>query len=632
MVVERLVSLGITSLYVSADGPKNPADAAACEAARKACTMDGLTLTSNYSDVNLGCKNGVIAGLDWFFSLEEQGMVLEDDCLPNAAFIHFCQELLVKYANEPQVYMVGGHNPMGHWHSSHSHHFARIGHIWGWATWRDRWQQFDPLLPGSDEFREHNGFKRLFGLTNVADDVLQNVDRVNSGILDTWDCQWTLYHAMKGRMAAVPAFNLMDNIGFDATASHTHSRPDWLSGFVHTDVLTVTNPKLQVDREYEMSLLLSKKRNEVALPSSAHFLRKGSASDRPLHIVQINTTDKGGGAEAIAMLHHHRLLAKGQEATLLVAVRKAEATGVVEMSADVVGQLRTLKPDVLHVHNLHGTSLSIQNMAILCQEFPVLWTLHDAWLMSGSSRHPCSMDNSGESFLDREAFLNALTEKKRLLQAPTVRLTAPSQWLRNVVYGVHQVQAHHVPNQIVWPEAVAPIPSERPYLLFVANHADGNPYKDLSTLRSAWEVVATHHAIDLMCIGGTQQMHVHGMGTYRMLAHQPTEMVFSYMKGAVAVVQASKQENAPLTILEAHSVGTPVIGALVGGISEMVCPLEASLLYESGDVAALTTSILQAIALQKELRAEVRSCFANHTDMGAMSDTFVGHYLDMLHG
>lgn len=56
--------------------------------------------------------------------------------------------------------------------------------------------------------------------------------------------------------------------------------------------------------------------------------------------------------------------------------------------------LKKYKPDVIHLHNLHGYYL---NIAVLFQyitenNIPVLWTLHDCWTMTGHCSHFYQID------------------------------------------------------------------------------------------------------------------------------------------------------------------------------------------------------------------------------------------------
>lgn len=51
-------------------------------------------------------------------------------------------------------------------------------------------------------------------------------------------------------------------------------------------------------------------------------------------------------------------------------------------------------------------------------------------------------------------------------------------------------------------------------------------------------------------------------------------------------------ENCPLSVLESLALGTPVLGANIGGIPELICPGENGALFESGDVEELKKKML----------------------------------------
>lgn len=632
--VNRLLELGVTELYVSADGPKNEADRILCEQARECLSAEGIQVITNLSGTHRGCRDGVIHGINWFFGQVEEGIILEDDCLPTEAFLHFASELLNRHRKDPSVYMVSGNCPLGRWGSGHSHHFARIGHVWGWATWRDRWQSFDPGLPGHTKFSADKGFNRLWGNIGLALQVRRNAEDALSGRIDTWDFLWTAHNAMKGRLAAIPCENLVENTGFGMDATHTHERPQWISKSVRSEPLSLTAAPLRPDREYEFDLYLSRRLNRSASPSSTDFHQRGKRVTVQLRVIQVNSTDCGGGAEMNVMRHHRALLAKGHDALLLVGVKKSDGDDVLQMGDDTMAQILALHPDIVHVHNLHGTPMTVAQLTELSDHVPVMWTLRDCWLTTGSTAHPFVTDPTGLSFLDCEEWAAKLEQRRQTLNGKRIRFTAPGQWMRDRLLETHGIPSHWVPNHL--PKAYpASLPKpEAPYILFVANHADRNPYKDLPTLRKAWEKMNLSlgtDGVDLICIGGVATEETAHGRMYRMLERQPTEVVLAYMKAARAVVQASRQESVGMTILEAHSVGTPVIGTLVGGIPEVVCPEEAELLCPAGDADALAAGIIRALEMNDELRHAVVRFFGDGQEPD-VTETYLGHYVDMMLG
>jgi len=56
-----------------------------------------------YSDVNQGCRLGVSRAITWFFEQVEEGIMLEDDCLPHPDFFSYCTTLLERYRHDSRV-------------------------------------------------------------------------------------------------------------------------------------------------------------------------------------------------------------------------------------------------------------------------------------------------------------------------------------------------------------------------------------------------------------------------------------------------------------------------------------------------------------------------------------------------
>jgi len=135
-------------LLVIADAPRpnRPGEAERCTVTR--AIIDRVDwnceVLKNYSDVNLGCQKRVSSGLDWVFSLVEEAIIIEDDCLPDPSFFRFCEELLDYYRQEDRVMAINGqNNQFGRRRDDSSYYFSRYFHCWGWATWSRAWKHYD---------------------------------------------------------------------------------------------------------------------------------------------------------------------------------------------------------------------------------------------------------------------------------------------------------------------------------------------------------------------------------------------------------------------------------------------------------------------------------------------------------
>ena len=49
-------------------------------------------------------------GIDWFFSYEAAGIILEDDCLPTEEFFRYCDVMLDKFKDNNKIYAISGNN------------------------------------------------------------------------------------------------------------------------------------------------------------------------------------------------------------------------------------------------------------------------------------------------------------------------------------------------------------------------------------------------------------------------------------------------------------------------------------------------------------------------------------------
>jgi hypothetical protein len=170
----------------------------------------------NYAETNMGCKRRVSSGIDWVFSQVDRAIILEDDCLPAPAFFSFCTNMLTRYEHEQRVFAVSG-SFFGTGAGTPGHYFSRYSLMWGWATWRSRWQHY--RVKPTDHYSVL--MKTWWHRPIVLAYWLQICRRIASGALDTWDIQWILTVWRHRALACRPNRNLVENLGFGADATHT---------------------------------------------------------------------------------------------------------------------------------------------------------------------------------------------------------------------------------------------------------------------------------------------------------------------------------------------------------------------------------------------------------------------------
>ena len=113
-VFDRIALQRPRQLLIVADGARSDV---AGEAEQVSATREIVSqidwdcqLHTNFADVNLGCRRRMSTGITWALQKVERTIILEDDCLPDASFFPFCEQLLERYANDDQVGMISGDN------------------------------------------------------------------------------------------------------------------------------------------------------------------------------------------------------------------------------------------------------------------------------------------------------------------------------------------------------------------------------------------------------------------------------------------------------------------------------------------------------------------------------------------
>jgi hypothetical protein len=214
-----------SKLYLIADGPREGkvGEKEKCEAVRS--IIDKVDwpceVKRNYSDINLGCKLRVSSGIDWVFQNEEEAIFLEDDCLPHPTFFRFCEELLEMYRNDERVGMISGDNYLFDLNPrKYSYYFSIYPHIWGWASWRRAWKNYDVSIKLWEQLKGTSFLHDLLH-NRIAEFYWGIIFRsVSDGKIDTWDYQWVFACWQKKYFSVTATVNLVSNIGFGDEATH----------------------------------------------------------------------------------------------------------------------------------------------------------------------------------------------------------------------------------------------------------------------------------------------------------------------------------------------------------------------------------------------------------------------------
>ncbi len=279
LVFEEIRKARPPKLFVVADGSRNEEERGLVEKTRAVIEKVDwpCEVFTDYSPENLGCRRRVWSGIDWAFNQlgENDGaIILEDDCLPDQSFFYFAEEMLKKYANNPQVMHVGGtcFQQDNHRFSpalstelstppstelstginltkrQNSYYFSHISQIWGWATWKRAWKLYDGTLASWPKLKDTHALRSAFPTRLSYHYWAHMFDRMHADEMDTWDVAWTYTVFKDHGLCIMPTKNLVENIGGGASATHK------ASGFMNMKteplIFPLVHPeKIEVDEQ-----------------------------------------------------------------------------------------------------------------------------------------------------------------------------------------------------------------------------------------------------------------------------------------------------------------------------------------------------------------------------------------------
>jgi hypothetical protein len=238
--------------YVVGDGPRHnvTGEIEVCEDVRNIATAVDwkCEVKTLFRKKNMGCKLGVSSGIDWFFENEQEGIILEDDCLPAPEFFDFCDAMLEKYRTNHAIGTITGINIFGQKIRSDGYYFSKYQSIWGWATWRSRWIHYKV------DIDDRKRIKNL-DITNSYPNHFRRhidfcLDLVGAGLNSTWDYQLQYLLIKKNYLCIRPYANLISNIGPNGVHSYSNNK-NIFHEYGHLNVKNIAHPNMVLENKSE---------------------------------------------------------------------------------------------------------------------------------------------------------------------------------------------------------------------------------------------------------------------------------------------------------------------------------------------------------------------------------------------
>lgn len=324
----------------------------------------------------------------------------------------------------------------------------------------------------------------------------------------------------------------------------------------------------------------------------------------------INTVPNGSTG-GIMMKEHKELLAKGEESYAFWGRgRNAENDHEMRFAMDfeskrdaletrldgkagfhsiaatkrLLKRLDELKPDVVHLHNLHGYYVNVAMLFewLAAHECRVEWTLHDCWAFTGHCAYSenCSQLNTyPKTFSGSRSCRWNFEQKKRvfnLVPAERMKLITPSHWLEGLVeqsfLSKYPVEVRH---NTIDKTVFKPTPSD-----FRDRYGIGDRFMILG-VASPWterkglkEFVKLARELDpdkfaIVLVGlSDKQIEPLSKELVALPKTESQESLVAAYSAADLFFNPTVEDNYPTVNLEAEACGTPVFTYNTGGCAE----------------------------------------------------------------
>lgn len=215
-----------TTVFIFSDGPKFEKDSKAVNEVRKFIhSIQGFKdIIIVESPVNKGLANSIIDGVTKIINAYDKVIVVEDDLKLTPNFLTFMNESLNFYENDPRVFSVSGFifNMPVYRDYKYDIFFTRRHCSWGWAMWKDRWNEIDWSVQDFPEFMRSENQQKSFN--ELGSDLTDALIRQQKGEINSWAIRCNYHQFKKQSYTVYPVKSKVDNIGFGEEATHTVQR------------------------------------------------------------------------------------------------------------------------------------------------------------------------------------------------------------------------------------------------------------------------------------------------------------------------------------------------------------------------------------------------------------------------
>ena len=270
------------------------------------------------------------------------------------------------------------------------------------------------------------------------------------------------------------------------------------------------------------------------------------------------------------------------------------------------------RPDVVHLNNVHTQLSPVMAEIAHRRGVRVVWTLHDYKLLC--PRYDCLRDGEeicedcfigekrgclknrcmkGSALQSLVGYAEALTWTKERLEAATDVFICPSAFMAQKMAegGFTPSKLVTLCNFIDAKKCAKDDYTKGDYYCYIGRLSHEKGVRTL--IEAARELPYTLKIIG----GGPLESELKGMTTANIefVGYKQWDEIKTLVGGArFSVIPSEWYENNPLSVIEAQCLGTPVIGARIGGIPELIEEGRTGMTFESRSANDLRSTIEKA--------------------------------------
>jgi putative methyltransferase (TIGR04325 family) len=211
-----------TDVFIYCDGPRNEFDLNVEKTRVIAGNVKGCrSLSVIKSEKNKGLYHSVIEGVTEVIDKFNRAIIVEDDLITSPGFLSFMNGALEKYEDNRNVACISGYvYPLKK--KFDQPFFIKGADCWGWATWKDRWN--DLQTDASTLLSKIESNKTLMDefTFNNSYPYLQMLRDRSAGLNQSWAILWYASSYLDGKLCLYPSTSLVKNIGNDGSGTHTY--------------------------------------------------------------------------------------------------------------------------------------------------------------------------------------------------------------------------------------------------------------------------------------------------------------------------------------------------------------------------------------------------------------------------